>query len=322
MSDRQTTTSRGAGMSRLGIVAIQTAGEATGNLDLVEQEVRSAALRFPWLSMVALGELAIHGASPEKAEKAGGATDQRLQALAAETGLWIIPGSLYEDRDGQIFNTTPIIDPTGSVVARYDKMFPFLPYEKGIAAGKNYMVVDVPGIGKIAVVICYDIWFPELVRTLSALGAEVIIVPTMTNTIDRDVELAIARANAAISQCFVVDVNVAGEQGNGRSVIYGPGGELIHEAGTGREIMALELDLEQVRSARSRGWHGLGQVMKSFRDMPGRFPLHESATARSEAMRDWGALEMPTRPDVPEAARSKLLSEMPRLNIIKKKGSH
>jgi predicted amidohydrolase len=140
-------------MSRLGVAAIQTAGEATGNLELIEQEVRSVARRFPWLSMIVLGELAIHGASLAKAEKAGGPTEQRLQALAAEMGLWIIPGSLYEDRDGQVFNTTPIIDPTGQVVARYDKMFPFLPYEKGVASGNNYVVFDVPGTGKVAVVI-------------------------------------------------------------------------------------------------------------------------------------------------------------------------
>ncbi|KCZ86172.1 carbon-nitrogen hydrolase [Hyphomonas adhaerens MHS-3] len=305
----------------MGVAAIQTAGEATGNLELIEQEVRSAARRFPWLSMIALGELAIHGASPEKAERAGGATEQRLQSLAAETSLWIIPGSLYEDRDGQVFNTTPIIDPTGQIIARYDKMFPFLPYEKGVASGNSYVVFDVPGAGKVAVAICYDIWFPELVRTLAAMGAEVIIVPTMTNTIDRDVELAIARANAAISQCFVVDLNVAGQQGNGRSVIYGPGGDLIYEAGAGREIMALELDLEQVRSARSRGWNGLGQVMKSFRDMPGRFPLHESVDARSEAMRDWGALEMPTRSIVPESAKLSQPSKTPRLTTTNNKGS-
>ena len=305
----------------MGVAAIQTAGEATGNLDLIEQEVRAVARRCPWLTMVTLGELAIHGASLEKSEKAGGATEVRMRALAAETGLWIIPGSLYEDRDGQVFNTTPIIDPRGQVVARYDKMFPFLPYEKGVTSGNNYVVVNVPGIGKIGVVICYDIWFPEVVRTLAAMGAEVIIVPTMTNTVDRDVELAIARTNAAINQCFVVDVNVAGEQGNGRSVVYGPGGELIHEAGAGREVMALELDLEQVRSVRTRGWQGLGQVMKSFRDMPGRFPLHESAVARLDAMKDWGKLEMPQRPAETQSGEPSLASEMSHLTIIKKKGS-
>jgi predicted amidohydrolase len=80
------------------------------------------------------------------------------------------------------------------------------------------VVFDVPGAGKIGIAICYDVWFPEASRTLAAMGAEVILVPTMTNTIDRDVELSIARSTAAINQCIVVDVNVGGEQGFGRSV--------------------------------------------------------------------------------------------------------
>lgn len=312
---------RGADMSILGIAAIQTAGEASGNLELVEQEIRAVARRCPWLTMVTLGELAIQGANPKEAEIAGGPTEKRLQELALETGLWIVPGSLYEARGPLVYNTTPIIAPTGEIVARYDKMFPFLPYEKGVASGNNYVVFDVPGIGKVGIVICYDIWFPELVRTVAAMGAEVIIAPTMTNTIDRDVELAIARTNAAINQCFIVDVNVAGAQGNGRSVIYGPGGELIHEAGAGREIMAVELDLELVRNARARGWHGLGQVMKSFRDMPGRFPLHESPEARQQAMQDWGSLEMPARPAMTTPTNTELSSAPQHLTTIKKKGS-
>lgn len=308
-------------MSLLGIAAIQTAGETTDNLELVEQEVRSVARRYPWVSMVALGELAIHGAGLSKAEPAGGPTEQRLKQLAIETGVWLVPGSLYEQRGDEIYNTTPVFNPAGNVVARYDKMLPFMPYEKGVASGTNYTIFEVPGIGIVGIVICYDIWFPEVVRTLCALGAEVIIVPTMTNTIDRDVELAIARANAAINQCFFVDLNVAGDQGNGRSAIFGPGGEIIHEAGTGREIMAVEVDLKQVRTVRSRGWHGLGQVMKSFRDMPGRFPLHESPEARKEAMRDWGPLELPRRSGAPAPAQDAPNADHPKLKIIKNEGS-
>jgi len=307
-------------MSLLGLAAIQTAAEAGGNFDLVEREIRSVAKRFPWVSMVAIGELAIHGSSIDLAEPAGGPTEQRLSQLAKETGLWIIPGSLYESRDGKIFNTTPIIDSAGDIVARYDKLFPFLPYEKNVSSGSDYVVFDAPGGAKVGVVICYDVWFPEIIRTLCALGAEVILVPTMTNTIDRDVELAIARANAAISQCYVVAINVAGEQGVGRSAVYGPGGECIHEAGAGREILALELDMQQVRNARERGWHGLGQVLKSFRDMPVAFPMHESVAARQKAMKNLGALEMPgpiqhDRPPTDAATEPK-----PKLTIIKKKG--
>ncbi|WP_417498096.1 nitrilase-related carbon-nitrogen hydrolase [Maricaulis sp.] len=305
-------------MSVLSIAAIQVDAATEGNLDLVEQEIRSVAKRFPWVVMVALGELVIHGASLARAEPAGGETEQRLQALARETGLWIIPGSLYERRDDVVFNTTPVINPDGEIVGRFDKLFPFLPYEQGVASGVDYPVFDIPGIGTIGVAICFDMWFPEAIRTLCAKGAEVIILPTMTNTVDRDVELSIARANAAINQCYFVDINVAGAQGNGRSIVYGPGGELLHEAGAGREVMAFELDLEHVRRCRDRGWNGLGQILKSYRDAPVRYPLHADPAARQASMKHLGPLAMPQRQGGATGAANEGegRTSKPRLSII------
>lgn len=287
-------------MSTLGIAAIQIAGNKSGNLPLIEREIRGAVKRMPWVSMVVFGELAVHGADPSHAEPAGGPTEARLCAIARELEIWLIPGSHYEQRGDKVFNTTPVISPEGEIIARYDKMFPFLPYEKGVAPGESYVTFDVPGAGRFGIAICYDMWFPELVRTLACQGMEALIIPTMTNTIDRDVELAIARSNAAVNQCLVIDVNVAGEQGNGRSVFYGPGGELIHECGTGRDIAAIELDFAQVRRARERGWHGLGQVLKSFRDMPAEYPMHADADARREALGGLGPLEVPGRGSAPD----------------------
>ena len=305
-------------MASLGVAALQLAAGSTGNLELVEREVRAVAKRFPWLDLVVIGELAIHGASLDLAEPAGGETEQRLAALAVETGLWLVPGSLYERRDDAIFNTTPVFNPFGEVVARYDKMFPFLPYEAGVEPGRDYVVFDIPGAGRVGIAICYDMWFPEMIRTLAGMGAEVILLPTMTNTIDRDVELSIARANAAINQCYFVDVNLAGDLGVGRSAVYGPGGDVICETGAGREVIALDLDLDQVSRLRDRGWQGLGQVLKSFRDSDVRFPLHEAAGARRQVMQAMGPLEMPEkeRKEPTEDAAGEGADRKPRLTII------
>lgn len=280
-------------MPCLGVAAIQMAAEKSGNLALAEQEIRDVSKRFPWVRLVVLGELVINGADPNRAEPPGGETEMRLRALAAETGLWIVPGSLYERRGDAIYNTTPVIAPAGEIIARYDKIYPFLPYEKNITPGRDFVVFDIPGGGKVGIAICYDMWFPEVIRTLSAMGAETILLPTMTNTIDRDVEIAIARANAAVNQCFFIDINVGGNLGVGRSAVFGPGGELICEAGCGREVIALDLDIGQVRRARARGWHGLGQVMKSFRDGGISYPFHSDPEARRNAMQNLGSLEMP-----------------------------
>ena len=280
-------------MTVFGIAAIQSTPSMNGGLDSLFQDIRNTVKRLPWVQMVVLGELAAHGPKTDHAEPSNGETEQRFRDLARELEIYLVPGSLYEKRADGIYNTTPVIDPQGEVIARHDKLFPFLPYETGVTPGRDYCVFDIPQVGRFGVVICYDMWFPEVVRTLAGMGAEVILIPTMTNTVDRDVELSIARANAAVNQCYVIDVNVAGDWGNGRSVFYGPGGELLYECGDGHDVVALELNLDEVRRVRERGWNGLGQVLKSFRDSDLSFPLHEDPAERRRSMKKLGELKKP-----------------------------
>ena len=282
----------GADLRTLGIAGLQLDLDNANNLDRIAAEVRAAKARLPWLDMVVLSELAAYGPSTSHAEPEGGAAEQMFRKLARETGVWLIPGSVFVRREREIFNSTAVIDPTGAIAARYCKMFPWTPYEAGVTRGDSFCTFDVAGVGRIGLSICYDIWFPETTRTLVWQGAEIVINPSLTNTIDRDVELAIARASAATNQCFVFNVNGAGRQGFGRSIVCGPGGEILHQSGSGREIFALELDFDAVRHARESGWHGLGQPLKSFRDSEIAFPPYARG-ARSAALDELGPLAMP-----------------------------
>ena len=281
--------------SSFGIAGLQLAFAPGDNIDQLISEIASVAKRFPWVSMIVAGELCGFGANTEFAQCMPGDAEARLCSAAAKHNLWIVPGSLYEKRDGAIFNTTPVINPQGEVIARYRKIFPFLPYERGIEPGNEFVVFDVPKVGRFGISICYDMWFPETTRSLVSLGAEVILHPTMTNTIDRDPEISIARASALVNQCYFVDINVAGNLGVGQSVICGPGGEVIYQAGIGREIIPFEVDLVYLRRCRERGWQGLGQPLKSFRDNPVVYPAYAAARAPSEALESLGALELPKR---------------------------
>ena len=267
--------------TRFGIAGLQTAFSPGDNIAQLCAEISAVAKRFPWVRMILAGELCGFGANADFAQCMPGDAEAQLCKVAAEHGLWVIPGSLYERRDGVVHNTTPVIDPAGNVVARYRKIFPFLPYERNIEPGSEFVVFDVPGVGRFGVSICYDMWFPETTRSLCSLGAEVILHPTMTNTIDRDVEICIARASAVSNQCYFVDVNVAGNLGVGRSVICGPGGEVVYQAGSGREVIAFEVDFGHVRRCRERGWQNLGQPLKSFRDHRVVFPAYGAARADS-----------------------------------------
>ena len=167
------------------------------NLTAMGQQLDLLMARYPWVQMVVFSELAAFGPLPKHAQPLPGPAEATFQAMAARHGIWLLPGSLFEKKEGRIFNTAPVIDPRGQVIARYRKMFPFRPYESATTPGNEFVVFDVPDIGRFGVSICYDMWFPETTRTLAAMGAEVVLHPTLTDTLDRDVELAMCRAAAA-----------------------------------------------------------------------------------------------------------------------------
>lgn len=264
------------------------------NLPYIEARISYLMHLFPWVQMVVLSELASYGPDPRKAEPVPGPAERKYQEIAARHGLWLINGSLFEQREDKIYNTASVIDPTGRIVGRYRKMFPFQPYEMGIESGDEFLVFDVPEVGRFGVLICYDMWFPETARTLVSMGAEVLIHPSFTATIDRDVELAIARATAAQNQCYVIDINGVGDGGNGRSVIVAPAGDVVHQAGTNEELMPLEIYFDRVRRGREFGLRGLGQPLKSFRDCPLQFPVYHDPAARAY-LKTLGPLAKPQR---------------------------
>ncbi|MFT4975483.1 MAG: putative amidohydrolase [Myxococcota bacterium] len=265
------------------------------NLGLLLAHIQHVAAVFPWVQMVILSELCVNGAATARAEPMPGPTERALQGAAQKQGLWLVTGSAHERVGDLIYNTASVIDPSGRVILRYRKMFPFRPYAVGVTAGTDFAVFDVPGVGRFGLSICYDIWVPETSRTLACMGAEVLIHPTMTPTIDRDVELSIARSTAATNQMYVLDINGARGGGVGRSIIVGPDGDVMHQAGSGTEHIVLELDLDRVTRSRERGLLGLGQQLKTFRDSPVGFDVYTPGSPLRAGLDSLGPLTIPGR---------------------------
>ncbi len=262
-------------MGSFAIAGLQMDLRAEDNLARIATEVAAAKRRFPWIDLIILPELAAYGPSTAHAEAPGGRAEMAFRQMARDNRIHLLPGSLFQIENGQTFNVAPVIDPSGTVVARYRKMFPFRPFEEGVTAGGSFCVLPVDGVGRLGVSICYDLWFPEVTRSLAWMGAEVLLCPSLTNTIDRDVELSMARASAAANQCYVINVNAGAPMGVGKSIVCGPGGEVIHQADSGYEVFAIDLDFDYVRRVRREGWQGLGQPLKSFRDNKVKFPAYQ-----------------------------------------------
>ncbi|MDF2179040.1 carbon-nitrogen hydrolase family protein [Aliiglaciecola sp. CAU 1673] len=279
-------------MDHIALAAMQLALPPGNNLSLLCAKARQAKARFPWLKMLVFSELCINGPATSHAVPFPSEAERQFQTLAKELKLWIVSGSEFELEDGKVFNTSSVIDDNGCLITRYRKLFPFLPYEQGVTPGEDFVVFDTPA-GRFGLAICYDLWFPEVARALVSLGAEVLLYPTMTNTIDRAQELHMAYATAAMHQCYVVAVNGCGSHGNGQSIVVGPDGRCLHQAKEMEEIVPLELDLAWVRRSRVRGLDNLGQPLKSFRDTELNFPQYQGDKASLPGLADLGPLVVP-----------------------------
>ena len=171
-----------------------------------------------------------------------------LRRLAAELGVWLLIGSAIvrssHAGDARAANRSLLVDPSGAITARYDKLHVFdvdLPngerYRESAAVrpGDAAAVADTPW-GRLGLTICYDIRFPCLHRQLARAGASMIAVPAAFTAPTGEAHWeTLLRARAIETGAFVLAPAQGGlhEDGRrtwGRSTVVGPWGEVIARA--------------------------------------------------------------------------------------------
>jgi formamidase len=259
------------------VAALQTAGvpgDPAATVDQFERQVRALRANFEGLELVVTPELHLMALTSlvnaeglpteeELAVEVPGELTERLGALARETGLWLIPGSVFERVDGGVANTALVLSPAGELVASYRKCFPWQPYETS-QPGTHTVCFDIDGVGRFGLAICHDGAFPEIFRSLAWQGAEAVFQLVLTETSDRDAETVVARASAIVNQVAVVNVNAAAPVGNGRSLVIDPEGAVRYEAGVSEEVVTAVLDLDQVERVRERGSFGINKLWEEM----------------------------------------------------------
>lgn len=240
-------------------------------------EVKAALEAQPHSKLVVFPELHLFGdEDPDQqraemlqasAEPLDGPRVKELRQLAKDLNIWLVPGSVCErGPEGQLFNTQLVLSPDGELAGYYRKIFPWRPFEP-YDPGDRFTTVDLPGIGRLGLNICYDAWYPEVSRQLAWMGAEVILNVVKTTTPDRRQELILAKANAIVNQVFMVSVNCAGPTGQGRSIIVDPEGNTLAESSDDQpQLLTAELDLAAVDRVRTHGTENLNRPWSQFRE--------------------------------------------------------
>jgi predicted amidohydrolase len=251
------------------------------NREHMEQFIKKISSDFSWIELILFSELCVFGDDLKYAEPIPGPTSESLCEIAAKHGKWLIPGSQYEKHENKIYNTSIVISPNGKIVAKYRKMFPWRPIERN-DRGQDYCVFDIPARGRFGLAICYDQWFPEVIRTLAWMGAEVILHPTMTTTSDRVIELSLSQANATFNQLYFISVNGVQDGGIGRSIFVDPDGRILQTAGETEVILTEIIDLDNVTRSREQGTMGLCHPLKELQELPFEFPAYKEGLAKGQ----------------------------------------
>ncbi|KOV91987.1 acyltransferase [Streptomyces sp. NRRL B-3648] len=194
-----------------------------------------------------------------EAEPLEGPTYETMAKAASDAGVWLHAGSIPErDPEGPLYNTSLVFSPSGELAATYRKIHRF-GFDQGEAvlmgAGRDLVTVRLPGT-TLGVATCYDLRFPELFRGLVDAGAETLVIPAGWPERRRAHWTLLAQARAVENQAFVLACGTAGTHAGvpqaGHSIVVDPWGEVLAEAGSGEEVLTVELDPAKVAATRAQ----------------------------------------------------------------------
>jgi predicted amidohydrolase len=169
----------------------------------------------------------------EVSESVPGPSTERLGALARRLRCYIV-GGIYERSGSLIYNTAVLLDRGGRLVGKYRKThLPREEVEAGLTPGSEYPVFDTD-FGKVGLMICWDLQFPEPARALALQGAELILLPIWGGS---DV---LARARAIENHVYLVTSSY-----DMKTFIVAPNGDIAAEAGKDRPFAIAEVALDR-----------------------------------------------------------------------------
>ena len=228
--------------------------DVAGNLRRLDEACGAAAARQADVlvtpEMFTSGYAIGRAAAERLAEDPGGPAETAVAEIARRHGLAVVYGHPLRAPGGRAYNAATMIGADGKVRGRHRKVHLFgdVDREQFVANSERPATFDLDG-SRVGMLICYDVEFPESVRSLALGGARTVLVPTANMIGCEQVQEILVRARACENGIGVVYANYCGADAvfeyNGLSTICGPRGEVLAQAGpTGEELIIADVTVE------------------------------------------------------------------------------
>lgn len=179
-------------------------------------------------------------------------------AKAAKENKIQVVGSFYEKsrKKDRVYDTAFIIDKSGKVISTYRKIhlydaLGFKESDKMVSGSKIAKPVKT-SLGKVGMMICYDLRFPEMSRSLAAAGSEVLVAPSawVKGNMKEDHWITINKTRAIENGCYVIAPDQVGNIYCGRSLVVDPYGKILLDMKKKQGIGFVNIDLDKVKQTR------------------------------------------------------------------------
>lgn len=266
---------------RAGLCQLTATDDPAVNAGIVAQALEAAADAGAELACTPeVSNMISFNRDHQRAVLRGEGEDATLAAareVAAKRGIWVSLGSLAllaeEEGESRFVNRSFLIDASGGIVARYDKIHMFdvdldggesYRESSGFRPGGRAVAADTPW-GRFGLTICYDMRFPRLHRALAEAGAELLLSPAaFTVPTGKAHWHVLLRARAIETGCFVLAAAQTGRhvpahdpKGRerltyGHSLAVGPWGEVLLDMEEAPGVAVAALDMDAVAAARGK----------------------------------------------------------------------
>lgn len=188
----------------------------------------------------------------------GEPTKSFLENLAQKFNVNIIGGSVANKVNDKFYNSSFVFDRSGKLVYEYDKvhLVPMLNEHKYLSGGQHTPeVFELEGV-KMGLIICYDLRFPEIIRTLALEGAQVLHIVAEWPDARTNHWINLQLARAIENQMYVISSNRVGDYDGvrfcGNSLVIDPWGDVLKQGSEDKEeTLAIQLNLEKVKQVRN-----------------------------------------------------------------------
>jgi len=214
---------------------------------------------FPEFMMFYTGSYQSAAELANLAEKINGEFVTTIAKAARKNSIQVV-GTFYEEspKPNRVYDTSFLIDKKGKVVSTYRKihLYDALGFKESdkLYPGSSIVKPVRTSVGKMGLMICYDLRFPEMSRILASSGSEVLVIPSawVKGKMKEEHWITINKTRAIENGCYVISPDQVGNIYCGRSLVVDPFGKVLLDMKKREGVGTVDISLDQVKKVRRK----------------------------------------------------------------------